>query len=86
MADDWAIVTRFSLPSPDRFIRRMAIFTRIEDGSWRRDDEQHDNVLVDTDRLPALLASRGIEATVGTAFGTERLPTGLRVVTGSRPA
>jgi SAM-dependent methyltransferase len=84
VADDWAIVTRFALPSPDRFSRRMAIFTRNDDGSWRRDDERHDNVLVDTSRLPGLLSAHGVDATVGDAFGLERLPTGLRVLTGRR--
>ena len=45
--EDWAIVTEYSLSSPDRFVRQMAIFVR-DGGTWRRDDERHDNVLVDT--------------------------------------
>jgi SAM-dependent methyltransferase len=40
--DDWALVTEFSVPSPDRFVRQMATFVRNDDGSWRRDDERHD--------------------------------------------
>ena len=83
--DDWAIVTEFSVPSPDRFVREMTTFVRNDDGSWRRDDERHDNVLVDTTLVPSLLAAHGVEATVGASFGTETLPTGLHVITGSWP-
>jgi SAM-dependent methyltransferase len=32
--DDWAIVTEFSVPRPDRFVRQMAVFVRNDDGSW----------------------------------------------------
>ena len=84
--DDWAIVTEFSVPSPDRFVRQMATFLRNEDGSWRRDDERHDNVLIDTARVPALLADHGVQATVASSFGGERLPIGLYAVVGHRPA
>ncbi len=83
--DDWAIVTRFSSPTPTRFVREMAVFTRNDDGSWRRDDERHENVLVDVSRVPALLAAHGVEAAVGDSFGEERLPPGLRTVIGRRP-
>ncbi len=82
--DDWALITQRSAPSPDRFVRQMATFSRNEDGSWRRDDERHDNVLVDTSRVPALLAEHGVEARVGTAFGREELPAGLHTIIGSR--
>jgi SAM-dependent methyltransferase len=82
--DDWALVTRFSTPSPDRYIREMAMFTRNDDGSWRRDDERHDNVLVDTSRVPELLAAYGVNATVRTSFGGETLPTGLKAIVGSK--
>lgn len=85
VSDDWALVTAFSTPSPDRFIRQMAIFSRNDDGSWRRDDERHDNVLVDTSRVPALLAEHGVEAIVGRSFGEEELPVGLRTIIGERP-
>ena len=85
VGDDWAIVTETSVPSPDRFVRQMATFIRNEDGSWRRDDERHDNVMVDTRRVPALLAEHGVEATVASSFGTERLPDGLCAVIGHRP-
>jgi SAM-dependent methyltransferase len=84
VADDWAIVTEFSVPSSDRFVRQMAIFVRNDNGSWRRDDERHDNVLIDTTHVPLLLAEHGIEATVASAFGGEQLPTGVRTVIGRR--
>jgi SAM-dependent methyltransferase len=82
--DDWAIVTERSTPTPARFVRTMAVFNRNADGSWRRDDERHENVLVDVSRVPALLAQNGIEARVGMSFGSERLPTGLRAIVGIR--
>ena len=50
------------------------------------DTEHHENVLIDTSRIPALLREHGVEARVGTSFGAERLPAGLRVVIGHRPA
>jgi hypothetical protein len=34
----------------------------------------------------ALLAAEGVQVTVASAFGTEQLPTGLRVLIGRRPA
>lgn len=84
VGEDWALVTEVSLPSPDRFVRQMAIFTRSDDNSWRRDDERHDNILIETSRLPALLAEHGVEANVGDAFGTERPLVGLKTVVGYR--
>ena len=51
--DGWAIVTRFDLPRPNLFVREMTTFVREDDGSWRRDDERHENVLLDTARIPA---------------------------------
>jgi SAM-dependent methyltransferase len=83
---DWALVTEFSVPAPDRFVRQMATFIRDDDGSWRRGDERHDNVLIETDRVPALLAEAGVEATVRASFGSEELPAGLRAIVGHRPA
>ena len=82
--DDWALVTQTSLPTHDRFVRQMAIFSRNEDGSWRRDDERHDNILVDTSRIPALLAEHGVDAELGGSFGTEEPIAGLITVTGRR--
>jgi SAM-dependent methyltransferase len=69
VTDGWAIVTRFSLPAPDRFARDITVFVRGDDGSWRRDDERHENVLVDVARVPELLAGHGVAATVGESFG-----------------
>jgi SAM-dependent methyltransferase len=82
--EDWAIVTRFSVPAPDQFVREITTFTRNHDGSWRRDDEKHDNVLTDTSRLPALLAEHGVEATIAPSFGDEPLPVGLVALMGRR--
>jgi SAM-dependent methyltransferase len=84
VGDDWALVTEFSLPSPNKFVREMAIFMRNADGSWRRDDERHENVLTDTSRVPALLGQHGLEARVVPSFGVERLPEGLVAVIGRR--
>jgi SAM-dependent methyltransferase len=82
--EDWAVITAASLPVPDRLIRQITVFMRNDDGSWRRDDERHDNVLIDTARVPELLAGHDIVVSVISAFGAERLPTGLAVVIGRR--
>jgi SAM-dependent methyltransferase len=82
--DDWAIVTAYSQPAEDRFVRDITTFLSNGDGTWRRDDERHENVLVDTTLIPELLTGTGIDATVQAAFGTETLPAGLRVVVGHR--
>jgi SAM-dependent methyltransferase len=84
VSDDWAIITEYSMPSPDRFVRQMATFLRNDDGSWRRDDERHDNVLIDTSRVPGLLAEHGVEAHRSPSFGSEANPPGLVAVVGSR--
>jgi SAM-dependent methyltransferase len=84
VGDDWALVTRFSTPSPDSYVREMAMFSRNDDGSWRRDDERHDNILIDTSRVPALLAEHGVDATVRASFGNEELPVGLKAIVGSK--
>jgi len=84
IADDWAIITEFDVPAPNRFVRQLAIFNRNDDGTWRRDDERHENVLIDTAPISSLLAAHHVDATVGSAFGNELLPTGLRVVVGRR--
>jgi SAM-dependent methyltransferase/predicted enzyme related to lactoylglutathione lyase len=83
--DDWVLVSRFSVPRPDRFVREMTTFVRNADATWRRDDERHDNVLLDTATIPALLREYGIDAVVGTSFGTEQLPVGLMTIIGHRP-
>lgn len=82
--DDWFLVTEFSLPEPSRYVRTMTTFVREDDGTWRRDDERHDNVLIDTSKVPGLLAEHGVEATVSASFGGESLPGGLVAVIGRK--
>ncbi len=84
VGEDWALVTEFSVPSPDRYVRQMATFTRNDDGTYRRDDERHDNVMVDVSTVPALLAEHGVEAEVRDAFGDESLPVGLKAIVGRK--
>ena len=86
IGDDWAIAVEFAVPAPDRFVRDIATFLRNDDGTWRRNDEHHENVLLDTSELPALLAPSGLDVKVGTSFGTETLLPGLRTLIGRRPA
>jgi SAM-dependent methyltransferase len=81
---DWAIITEFSAPAPDRFVRDATTFVPDGAGAWRRGHERHENVLIDTSALPALLAAHGVRAEVGTAFGDAELPPGLRSVTGRK--
>ena len=82
--DDWAIVTAFSQPAPDVFVRDITTFLRNDDGSWRRDDERHENVLLETRLIPELLSGSGVDVTIQRSFGAEALPEGLRVVVGRR--
>lgn len=82
VGDDWAVIARLSRPAEDRFVREIATFVRSDDGSWRRDDERHENVLVDTSRVPPLLALHGLEARVSNSFGDEDLPRGLVAIVG----
>lgn len=82
--DTWAIITSYEAPSPARFVRHITTFVREEDGSWRRDDERHENVLVDTSTVPGLLAGTGVQATATESFGQESLPEGLVAVVGRR--
>lgn len=83
--EEWVLITEFSLPSPNKFVREMTTFVRNRDGLWRRDDERHDNVLIDTSRVPVLLAEHGIEAAIASSFGAEQLLAGLVTVIGRRP-
>ena len=82
--EDWVLVTRFGIPDPSLFVREISTFTREEDGRWRRDDERHENVLVDTSRLPRLLADHGLEVEVRESFGGEELPEGLVALIGKK--
>ena len=85
VTEDWAILTERSSPSPDRFVRQIAVFTRSEDGCWRRDDERHENVLIDTAVVPSFLALHGVRVSVESSFGGGvELPRGLHAVIGSK--
>ncbi len=77
-------MTEFSVPEPNRYVRLMTTFVRQVDGTWRRDDERHDNVLMDTSKVPALLSLHGIEVTVSGAFGDEQMSAGLVTVVGRK--
>jgi hypothetical protein len=81
---DWTLVTRYSTPSADRFVRDITTFVKTPDGTFRRSDERHENVLVDVATLPAFLERHGLDATVRAAFGSETLPPGLSAVVGTR--
>src|SRR5437870_2256750 len=83
VTDDWAIVTRFSRPAPHRFDRRITVFRRSGDG-WRRSDEHHRNVTFEVDDAQRVLRDNGIDAHPRAAFGDEKLPEGLIVLTGVR--
>jgi SAM-dependent methyltransferase len=74
-------LTRHLLAAGHRVIASDA---SADSGAWRRSGERHENVLVDTSRIPALLAGHGVQATVGSAFGDAEMPPGMRVVTGVR--
>jgi SAM-dependent methyltransferase len=81
---DWAVITEFSAPTPDRYVRDITTFVPDGAGAWRRSGERHENVLVDTSQIPGLLARHGVQATVGTRVGDAELPPGMRAVTGFR--
>jgi SAM-dependent methyltransferase len=81
---DWAVITEFSAPAPDRFVRDITTFVPDGAGAWRRSREHHENVLVDTSLIPDVLAAHGVTAAVGTSFGAAELPPGLHAVTGVR--
>jgi len=88
VTDDWVLTTRFSVPSPDRYLREMTTFVRDAAGNWHRDDETHVQVNVDTARIPELLANEGLTAEVRSSFGTtpdEELPVGLVAIVARRP-
>jgi hypothetical protein len=65
-------------------VRDITTFVPDGAGGWRRGGERHENVLVDTSLIPALLRERGVAATVGSSFGDAELPIGLHAVTGVR--
>ena len=81
--DEWVLITRTSVPDRGTFRREMTTFVRSGQ-LWRRDDEIHDNVLVDANKIPALLADHGVDSEIQGSFGGEILPTGLVAVVGHR--
>ena len=85
VGDDWAIISAFELPSPDLYVRHITVFLRNADGTWRRDDERHDNVLVDTSQVPGWVAPHGVQATVEDRFGDHELFPGLVAIIGRKP-
>ena len=78
------IATEYAIPAPNKFVREMTTFIRNDDGSWRRDDERHENTLFDTSTIPALLAEHGVDAEVRDSFGDEQLPPGLKAIVGRK--
>jgi SAM-dependent methyltransferase len=83
-SDDWVIATEYSRPEPHRYIRDMTVFLRNEDGTWRRDDERHENTLIDTSTVPPLLADHGVDVECRSAFGDETFPPGLVALVGRK--
>ena len=81
---DFAIITEFSAPAPEVFVRDITTFVPDGAGAWRRGHEHHENVLVDTAAIPGRLAQHGVTATVRASFGSESLAPGLRTVIGWR--
>jgi hypothetical protein len=81
---DWAVIVKLSRPSERLYVREITSFVRNEDGSWRRDDERHENVLVQTSGIPALLATHGLDVRVTESFGDETPPPGLVAIVGKR--
>lgn len=84
VGEDWGLVTRFPFEGEDRYTREMTTFTRNPDGSYRRDDERHDNVLTDTRRIPTLLADHGVDAELRPTFGDEPATEGLVAIVGTK--
>lgn len=82
--DEWAIFTSYEHPAPDRLVRRITTFVRRDDGSWGRDDERHENVLVDASTVPAVLAAAGVQVSVRSSFGEAALLEGLVAVVGGK--
>jgi SAM-dependent methyltransferase len=84
--DDWAIITEFHQPSPDRFDRAITTFVRAADDSYRRSDEHHSNVLLDIPSVLERLRRHGVPARAEDNFDDPRrpLPAGLKAIIGRR--
>lgn len=87
VTDDWAIISFLDVPRPNRLRNAHSVFVRNGDETWRREDEVHTQVLIDTTKVPELLAEHGVEAEVGDSFADVRMtpPWGLVTLTGHRP-
>lgn len=81
---DWVLLTITSVPDRATFRREMTMFIRSAGEMWRRDDELHDNILVNANELLTPLARNGVSAEVKSAFGDETLPHGLVAIVGHR--
>ena len=87
VGEDWALVLERVSDGPAHFARVMTVFTREDDGRYRREHERHDNVLVDVPGVVGpLLEAEGLEVEVGRSFGSETNMEGLMVVIARRPA
>ena len=64
--------------------RELIVFVRRADGGWRRDDERHVNVLVDTADLARRLAAEGLETEVARGFDERHQMDGLVAISGVR--
>ncbi|MEX2619740.1 MAG: methyltransferase domain-containing protein [Egibacteraceae bacterium] len=84
VGEDWAVITESTVPAPNRYVRDITTFVRVEDGSWRRGHERHENVLIDTSGVPELLARHGVDVTVVSTIGSYQLPAGLVAIIGRR--
>lgn len=82
LGDDWAVITAFSVPEPKMYVRDMTTFVRNEDGTWRRGRERHENLLIDTSEIPERLAQHGVDASVRSTIGRDKLPEGLLAIVG----
>ena len=86
VGEDWALFMERVSDGPTHFARVQTVFVKEEDGRYRREHERHDNVLVDVPGVvPPLLASEGLDVSVGLSFGTETNMEGLMVVVATRP-
>ena len=87
VSEDQAMVMERVSDGPEHFARVMTVFTRRPDGSYDREVERHDNVLVDVEGVVRpLLEAEGLTVDIGLSFGDETNMEGLMVVVGHRPA
>ena len=82
--NEWAVFAEVAFPDPGTCIRAVTTFVRAADGTWRRDDERHVNVLVDAAEVARKLAAEGLEEVeVARGFDAgQRLEDGLVAITG----